>query len=710
MKILPLVLLLSSGIACAAPEASPEPAPLLQEVVVTGKASADETRRQATSQKQIIERQDINNMGALTVGEVLGKLPGVELNGTNSDGSSNQRARGMSRDSVQILIDGERSNGGSRIAASVLGRLPAEDLERVEILRGSSAEFGGAASVTVNLVMKKARAKKSTAVKATLGMVGSEPTGAFNVTQTGGADGFAWSVPLTFNLSRRPFASSTDRQTLTAGTRTFWQQDNSQGVFTFRELSSSPRLNWRDGADTLTVSPTVFDGRGGSKTNALQTAYANPASGTGLAFNGDSQTQLDMHMLMLRVRVEGEKNLAAGKLSSRVAVSDGQRDMVTQRTVYNAAQVLSSNSDVLQSVEKQFNGALRWDTPLDNHLLAMSGEFSRVLRREAQTLTGNFAGSNVSQAGQTESVLWLQDDWSLSPKTTLTGGLRGEQIQLNSTSVNQTYRRALPSVAVRFEPAEQWVMRSSLGAGLKPPKLEELTTITSHSQIANTPLDADKSGNAALQAEHSVNFEAVLERYLAGDAGVLGANFYLRNTQNFTEQRVQLEGARWVSRPYNEGTARHTGVELDGKVRTDNFGIQGGTVKVHLVLPKAVVQDTRLGITRGARDTPVYVFSSGWEQSLAAAQASYGMTLQVSGRSVTNIPNEQVSAMNARATLDAFYLQRLNPQFNLRISGGNLTAAKTTRTSTYSNAGNSWTMSSMDKGVRSVMIGLEGRL
>lgn len=705
MKILPFVLLLGCPLAHA------EDAPLLlPEVQVTGKASNDETRRQATSQKQIIDRQDINNMGALTIGEVLGKLPGVELGATNSDGSSSQRARGMSRDSVQILLDGERPNGGSRIAASVLGRLPAEDLERVEILRGSSAEFGGAATVTVNLVLKKARAKQSTAVKATLGMVGSEPTGAFNLTQTGGADGFAWSVPLTLNLSRRPSSSSTDRQTLAAGTRTFWQQDQAQGVFTFRELVSSPRLTWRDGADSLTVSPTLFDGRGASNTSAVQTAYANPQTGTGLAFNGDSQTQFDMHTLLLRMRVESEKHFDAGKLSSRVALSDAQRDLNTQRTLHNAAQVLSSNSDVLQSHEQQLNGALRLDTPLDNHLLAMSGEFSRVLRREAQTLTGNFAGNNVSLAGQTEAVVWLQDDWSLSPKTTLTGGLRGEQIQLNSASVQQTYRRALPSVAVRFEPAEQWVMRSSLGAGLKPPKLEELTTITSHSQIANTPLDADKSGNAALQAEHSVNFEAVLERYLAADAGVLGANFYLRTTQNFTEQRVQLEGARWVSRPYNEGTARHTGVELDGKLRTENLGINGGTVKAHLVLPKAVVQDTRLGITRSARDTPMYVFSSGWEQSIAAAQASYGMTLQVSGRSVTNIPNEQVSATNARATLDAFYLQRLNPQFNLRISGGNLTAAKTTRTSTYSNAGNSWTMSSVDKGVRSVMIGLEGRL
>jgi outer membrane receptor for ferrienterochelin and colicins len=706
MKFFPLFFLLSSGVALA----ESDPPPLLQDVVVIGKASADETRRQATSQKQIIARKDIDNMGAMTIGEVLGKLPGVELGATNSDGSSSQRARGMSRDSVQILIDGERSNGGARIAASVLSRMPAEDLERVEILRGSSAEFGGAASVTINLVLKKTRAKKSTAVKATLGITGAEPNGQFNVTQTGGEAGFSWSLPLSVNLSRRPFSSSTDRQAIAAGTRTFWQQDNSEGVFTFRELVSSPRLNWRDGADSLTLSPTVFDGRGASNTRAVQTAYANPAAGAGLGFNGDSQSQFDMHMLMLRLRIEGEKNLEVGKLSSRLAFSDGQRDTTVQRSLHNAAQVLSQNSDVLQSVEKQLNGSLRWDQALATHLLSAAGEWSRVMRNETQTLTGNFPGSAASQAAQTESVVWIQDDWSIAPTTTLTGGLRGEHIQLNSTSVKQTYLRALPSVALRFEPAEKWVMRGSLGAGIKPPKLEELTVITSHSQLANTPLEADKSGNAALQAERSVNFEAVLERYLAADAGVVGANFYLRNTQNFTEQRVQLEGARWVSRPYNEGTARHTGIELDGKLRTDSLGINGGTVKAHLVLPQATVQDTRLRLTRGARDTPMYVFSSGWEQSLPSAQASYGMTLQVSGRSVTNIPNEQMSETKARATLDAFYLQRLNPQFNLRISGSNLTAAKTTRTSSYSNAANSWTISSVDNSVRSLMIGLEGRL
>lgn len=47
------------------------------------------------------------------------------------------------------------------------------------------------------------------------------------------------------------------------------------------------------------------------------------------------------------------------------------------------------------------------------------------------------------------------------------------------------------------------------------------------------------------------------ELLLAADAGVLGANLYLRRTADFVERRTVLEGARWVDRPHNEGDARH---------------------------------------------------------------------------------------------------------------------------------------------------------
>ena len=71
----------------------------------------------------------------------------------------------MGRDAVQFLVDGERPSANARYALTTVGRLPSGELERVEILRGASAEHGGSAPVTVNLVMRKARPQASTSVR-----------------------------------------------------------------------------------------------------------------------------------------------------------------------------------------------------------------------------------------------------------------------------------------------------------------------------------------------------------------------------------------------------------------------------------------------------------------------------------------------------------------------------------------------------------------
>ena len=77
----------------------------------------------------------------------------------------NARARGMSRDGVQFLVNGERPTANARFALTEVGRMPSGELERVEILRGGSAEFGGAAPVTVNLVMRRPVARAAASVK-----------------------------------------------------------------------------------------------------------------------------------------------------------------------------------------------------------------------------------------------------------------------------------------------------------------------------------------------------------------------------------------------------------------------------------------------------------------------------------------------------------------------------------------------------------------
>ena len=260
---------------------------------------------------------------------------------------------------------------------------------------------------------------------------------------------------------------------------------------------------------------------------------------------------------------------------------------------------------------------------------------------------------------------------------------------------------------MRWEPVQRWVFRTSLGAGIKAPKLEELLNQPVYSVSSNTPLEPDRRGNPNLKAERSVNFEAVLEHYLPGEAGVIGFNVYARQTEDFIERRTQQEGARWVERPWNEGTARHWGVELDGKLRADSLGWRGATFRAHLTVPRSEVDDQRLGITRAARETPRYQFSAGYDQTLG--ELSFGTSLQYFSRVVTEIASEQRSVTRDRTLLDAYVVQRLSPKFNLRLSLQNLLQTQVRQQQDASFGGSSWALNSTGLGVRTVMLALEGK-
>lgn len=64
----------------------------LKEVNVTAVADAVTERRESSTQKVVMDRKEIEKMSVMTIGEVLGKLPGVEL----SSGMG-QRARDDTR-------------------------------------------------------------------------------------------------------------------------------------------------------------------------------------------------------------------------------------------------------------------------------------------------------------------------------------------------------------------------------------------------------------------------------------------------------------------------------------------------------------------------------------------------------------------------------------------------------------------------------------
>jgi len=657
----------------------------IESVGVTGARDETEMRKDSASQKIVVGRKEIENLSVMTVGEVLGKLPGVEI------GVGGTRARGMSRDSIRVMIDGEKQSGGTMGAFS---RMPASDIERVEVYRGSSAEFGGSSPLTINIVLKKGITKASTEVKASLGFKDGEPNEQLSWSESGKNGDFSWILPVSLNFAKSPANSNLDRHSAA-----IWEQEYANGTSEMGHHAFTPRFTWKSGRDSVTLSTMVFLGPSDKNTQTSHDDLLLPANSyiRNAKENGDN--------LSLRLRLDGEKYFGESKLSGRFSVNNRHNTLDATRDG-NASVTENTKSN-----ENEFASAARWDQPIDLHFISLGLEYNKLSRDDSQNFMGIDAGQSQFKSSSQDQILWLQDVWTLQDSVTVSGGLRMENMQLKSDGSSHQDFALLPSVAVRWQPQEDWVFRTSLGAGMKTPRLNEITaTVTRSITVnANTPLDFDSRGNPNLKPERSINFEAVAERYLAQKAGVISANVYVRATTDFTEHRLMQEGVRWVDRPYNEGDALHYGIELDGKINTDQWGIAGGTAKSHFTLPNARVDDTRLGITRNARDTPKYVLSMGWDQSIPKWQSSMGVSLQLSGRSETDIPGEQKAFTESRALLDAFWLYKLNPQFNLHVSAQNLLDEDMRRQNKYIAPGEEWKLLANDFGYRTVMFSVEGR-
>lgn len=149
-----LVLISATGYA----EHVPEENYMLDEVVVTATRTTQSTK-DVPSAVQVITRQTIEEQGAQTLEDVLRYATGIQL--TRSSTSPSREAisiRGFDSRFSMILIDGKRL--ASEIDQNYeLDRIPLENIERIEIVRGPVSSLYGTEALggVINIITKQSK-------------------------------------------------------------------------------------------------------------------------------------------------------------------------------------------------------------------------------------------------------------------------------------------------------------------------------------------------------------------------------------------------------------------------------------------------------------------------------------------------------------------------------------------------------------------------
>lgn len=154
MTVAALLLLSATGYA----EDLPDEDFTLDELVVTA-TRTEKNAKDVPSAVQVITRQTIEEQGAQTLADVLRYATGIQLTrSSSSPGRAAVSIRGFDSRFSMILIDGKRLS--SEIDQNYeLDRIPLENIERIEIVRGPVSSLYGTEALggVINIITKKSK-------------------------------------------------------------------------------------------------------------------------------------------------------------------------------------------------------------------------------------------------------------------------------------------------------------------------------------------------------------------------------------------------------------------------------------------------------------------------------------------------------------------------------------------------------------------------
>jgi outer membrane receptor protein involved in Fe transport len=535
--------------------------------VVQVKASADVQRRDDTASRTIISREEILRHGDTNALDVMRRLPGVTVAG------GAPRMRGLGAGYTQLLVNGERPAPGFS-----LDNLSPDMIERIEIMRATTAEFSAqAVAGTINVVLRKPSARSTREWKARLGVPShfTARGASLSLSDKGEALAYTFNASLASLVNRRSQYETVER--FDAGGVLAARREESDGSTArghLLNINSRLVLTPGDG-ETLSwntfASSTFF--RFDRDTRVRLESWPGYPYGQRNYWRRDVTANLRTELAWSRKWEDG----ASLEASFSLRAGDEQRDRKYTAASPQGAPLLVRRYDTdPDSKGATTTGKYTWPAAASHTFSAgWNAEHSMQRDHEVQrdTLAANAPPIDFDRRTSSRLqrfALYAQDEWEIGHGVSLYSGVRretsitrsgGSDIAAASSRKSQASPTLQALWKLRGEPRLQ--LRAALAASYKAPELQQLAPRRFLS-LDNTEVSPDGSGNPALRPETARGADFTFEAY-GRDGGLLSLSAGTRRIRNVILNVVAFEDGRWVSSPRNQGQARTHSLELEWK-------------------------------------------------------------------------------------------------------------------------------------------------
>lgn len=661
----------------------------------------------------------------LTAGDALKRVPSVTFlsDVIESDGA---RLRGLDPGYTQILINGERVPGNQADRSFFLDRIPAELIDRVEIVRSSSARrTGDAVAGSINIVLRDAFELDGGYVRggalrfddATIRPVGGIVWGG----QVGpGRLLFGFDAQGRYNpkekLSLR-YGDSPENDANFASTF-----DNREDQTDIRSgydyaLTTSYKLRFED--DTR----LEFDGFY-VKTDRLEDErsfeYDDPTAITlrkpgGNLLTDNAQAQrIDQESFSIGVKFE--KDMLGGRSKVKFGYSGfGDRNRDTEEEIdfdratprftgdftdnklndKEKSLQLSHKFDIAPGIGAE--AGFYWqDKARRTDILAVRNRFNvttgvssyNQFINEPGEFATPYANLTTPPGGRNDIDETRTDFYGLvegkGASVSWEVGLRFERTKLGVTDftaapaglvTESKFGILLPSASLKFDVTENDRIAISGARTMRRPNFNSLSPALLEEELGEN----DFVGDPLLRPELSWGADIGYERRL-GKRGVVGLNFFYRSISDLIEVNTVLDGAgnpvvgsagagTFLLTAQNTGDGRVYGVEFDLSSSLAFIGLPDTGVFANASWLQSDIDD--IFGARRFNDQSRYVYNFGFIQDLRQIGAAFGATYRKQGEAFGRVIGEEVTTSYG-GDLEVFVEKRFGKVFTLRAVGSNL--------------------------------------
>ncbi|HEX4273303.1 MAG TPA: TonB-dependent receptor, partial [Rhizomicrobium sp.] len=518
-----------------------------------------------------------------TADDMVSRLPGFTLD-------TGQSARGFAGTAGNVLIDGVRPTAKTDDLDSILSRIPAASVERIDVIRGSAPGIDMQGQSVVANIVRRADAGSQIIITAGNTLIEDGewvPSGGIEYHGQSGALRYEGSFERTTNV---------------------WDDSPGYGYRRLTVTGSAPQIDTARRYGIMQLGYKAHGGLiaplwGGEWTNNLTLQNSDISDGSIYSGYGGSRFDSTTRKRNGEFGSHWQKTLGDFNLETLVLQRLGKEADSNTSAQSSGSAIFLSNSSTSESIARL---TLRYAASPDLNM-EVGGEGAYNYLNGRSSYISNGAAVALPNANdfvdEKRGEGFANMSWKLAPGWSLEAGTRFEYSRIAETGdtvKSRDFFYAKPRLLLAWAPDEDTQLRLRMERKVGQLNFSDFVASSSLSTYGVA------AGNSDLRPDQRWQFEADAERHFWGKGALVLS--YLHEDITDLEDYIPVGGG--LDAPGNIPHATDDQISLNGTVPLDFLGLKNGLLKPSLIWNQTSLADPVTGMTRaisGQRDRRIQV-------------------------------------------------------------------------------------------------------